>query len=62
MLIRHTRQTQRLAQLQMNFVTGVSYELRAPLTVIRTAAYIPRNSEFHRRACPFARGLKRGSI
>jgi signal transduction histidine kinase len=48
MLIRYTRQTQRLAQLQMNFVTGVSHELRTPLTVIRTAAYNLRNPEFRR--------------
>lgn len=34
-----TRRAQRLASLQMDFVTGVSHELRTPLTVIRTAAY-----------------------
>ncbi|MEJ5367394.1 MAG: HAMP domain-containing sensor histidine kinase [Bryobacteraceae bacterium] len=34
-----TRRAQRLADLQMNFVTGVSHELRTPLTVIRTAAF-----------------------
>ncbi len=34
-----TRRAQRLAALQMDFVTGVSHELRTPLTVIRTAAY-----------------------
>jgi signal transduction histidine kinase len=34
-----TRRAQRLANLQMEFVTGVSHELRTPLTVIRTAAY-----------------------
>lgn len=34
-----TRRAQRLAGLQMDFVTGVSHELRTPLTVIRTAAY-----------------------
>lgn len=38
-LIRFTRRAQRLAQLQMDFVTGVSHELRTPLTVIHTAAY-----------------------
>lgn len=34
-----TRRAQRLASLQMDFVTGVSHELRTPLSVIRTAAY-----------------------
>ncbi|MGQ9918615.1 MAG: sensor histidine kinase [Bryobacteraceae bacterium] len=34
-----TRRAQRLAGMQMDFVTGVSHELRTPLTVIRTAAY-----------------------
>jgi signal transduction histidine kinase len=38
-LILSTRRAQRLAELQMHFVTGVSHELRTPLTVIRTAAY-----------------------
>jgi signal transduction histidine kinase len=38
-LVRLTRSTQRLADLQMNFVAGVSHELRTPLTVIHTAAY-----------------------
>lgn len=38
-LILSTRRAQRLAELQMDFVTGVSHELRTPLTVIRTAAY-----------------------
>ena len=38
-LIRFTRRTQRLAELQMDFVAGVSHELRTPLTVIHTAAY-----------------------
>jgi len=38
-LIRFTRRSQRLAQLQMDFVAGVSHELRTPLTVIHTAAY-----------------------
>ncbi|MGB9610053.1 MAG: sensor histidine kinase, partial [Bryobacteraceae bacterium] len=38
-LIVSTRRAQRLAELQMDFVTGVSHELRTPLTVIRTAAY-----------------------
>ena len=38
-LFQLSRQSQRLADLQMNFVAGVSHELRTPLTVIRTAAY-----------------------
>jgi len=38
-LIRFTRRTQRLAELQIDFVAGVSHELRTPLTVIHTAAY-----------------------
>ncbi|MCW5979173.1 MAG: HAMP domain-containing histidine kinase [Bryobacteraceae bacterium] len=46
-LIRFTRQTQRLAQLQMNFVAGVSHELRTPLAVIGTAAYNLRDRVAH---------------
>lgn len=38
-LIRFTRQSQKLAELQMDFVAGVSHELRTPLTVIHTAGY-----------------------
>jgi len=38
-LIRFTRRTERLAELQMDFVAGVSHELRTPLTIIHTAAY-----------------------
>jgi signal transduction histidine kinase len=38
-LLRVSRETQRVAELQMNFVAGVSHELRTPLTVIRTAAF-----------------------
>ena len=38
-IVLSTRRAQRLAALQMDFVTGVSHELRTPLTVIRTAAY-----------------------
>lgn len=38
-LVRVSRQSQRLAHAQMNFVAGVSHELRTPLTVIRTAAF-----------------------
>ena len=37
--IRFTRRSQRLAELQMDFVAGVSHELRTPLSVIHTAAY-----------------------
>jgi signal transduction histidine kinase len=39
LLVRLSRQAERLAALQMNFVTGVSHELRTPLTVIRTASF-----------------------
>lgn len=38
-LVRFSRQAQRLAEMEMEFVTGVSHELRTPLTVIRTAAF-----------------------
>jgi signal transduction histidine kinase len=38
MLIVASSRTQRLAKLQMYFVTAVSHELRTPLTVIRSAA------------------------
>jgi len=38
-LVRFTRSAQRLADLQMNFVAGVSHELKTPLTAIHTAAY-----------------------
>lgn len=38
-LVRHTRQSRRLAEAQMNFVANVSHELRTPLTVIRGAAH-----------------------
>ena len=38
-LVRFSRRAQNLAELQMNFVAGVSHEVRTPLTVIRTAAY-----------------------
>jgi signal transduction histidine kinase len=38
-LIRFTRRSQRLAELQMGFVAGVSHELRTPLAVIHTAGY-----------------------
>jgi len=38
MIIVATRRAQRLATLQMDFVTGVSHELRTPLAVIGSAA------------------------
>jgi signal transduction histidine kinase len=38
-LVRFSRQAQRLAQIEMDFVASVSHELRTPLTVIRTAAF-----------------------
>ena len=38
-LISFTRRTQKLAELQIDFVAGVSHDLRTPLTVIHTAAY-----------------------
>jgi len=38
-ILRTTRESQRLAEMQIDFVAGVSHELRTPLTVIRTAAY-----------------------
>ncbi len=38
-LVSFTRRAQRLAELQVEFVTGVSHELRTPLSVIRTAAH-----------------------
>ena len=39
LLVRHTRRSRRLAELQMSFVANVSHELRTPLTVIRGAAH-----------------------
>jgi signal transduction histidine kinase len=38
-LLRFSRQAQRLADVEMEFIAGVSHEFRTPLTVIRTAAY-----------------------
>jgi signal transduction histidine kinase len=38
-LAQFSRRAQRLAEVEMEFVTGVSHELRTPLTVIRTAAF-----------------------
>jgi signal transduction histidine kinase len=38
-LIRFTRGTEKLAEMQMNFVSGISHELRTPLSVIRAAGF-----------------------
>lgn len=38
-LVRFARAAQRVSELRMNIVAGVSHELRSPLTVIRTAAF-----------------------
>ena len=38
-LLHFTRRSQRLAELQMEFVASVSHELRTPLTVMRTAGH-----------------------
>lgn len=38
-LLRYTRRSQQLAELQFRFVAGVSHELRTPLTVIQGAAH-----------------------
>ena len=38
LIIINTHRAQRLARLQMDFVTGISHELRTPLAVIRSAA------------------------
>jgi signal transduction histidine kinase len=49
-LVRFTRSAQRLADLQMNFVAGVSHELKTPLTAIHTAAYNLRGKLAHNPA------------
>jgi signal transduction histidine kinase len=38
-LIRFTRGAEKLAEMQINFVSGVSHELRTPLSVIRAAGF-----------------------
>jgi signal transduction histidine kinase len=38
-IVQFTRRSQKLAELQMEFVAGVSHELWTPLTVIGTAGY-----------------------
>jgi signal transduction histidine kinase len=38
-LIRFTRGTEKLAEIQMNFVSGISHELRTPLAVLRAAGF-----------------------
>ena len=38
-LVRFTREAEKLAELQMNFVSGISHELRTPLSVIRAAGF-----------------------
>ena len=48
LLMRLSRQSQRLAEARMNFVANVSHELRTPLTVIRTAAFNLRGKLAHR--------------
>jgi signal transduction histidine kinase len=52
-LVRFSRQTQHLAEMQINFVAGVSHEFRTPLAVIRTAAYNLRR--FHGQSDHVAR-------
>ncbi len=49
MLVRFSRQAQRLAELQIGFVAGVSHDLRTPVTVIRTCAYNLRSGRFRTR-------------
>jgi signal transduction histidine kinase len=38
-LLRYTRGAEKLAEMQMNFVSGISHELRTPLSVIRSAGF-----------------------
>jgi signal transduction histidine kinase len=46
-LVRYSRQAEQLAEMRMNFVAGVSHELKTPLTVIRTAAFNLRGKLAH---------------
>lgn len=39
LLVRYTARTRRLARMQMDFVAGISHDLRTPLSAIRGAAY-----------------------
>jgi signal transduction histidine kinase len=48
-LVHYSRQAQRLADLQINFMAGIAHELRTPLTVIRTAAYNLRSARLRDR-------------
>jgi signal transduction histidine kinase len=47
--VHFSRQAQRLAELQINYVASISHELRTPLTVIRTAAYNLRDARLRDR-------------
>ncbi len=47
-LLRFSRRAQQLAEAQINFVAGVSHELKTPLTVIRTAAFNLRGALAHK--------------
>ena len=46
-LLRFSRRAQQLAEAQINFVAGVSHELKTPITVIRTAAFNLRDRLAH---------------
>lgn len=48
-LSHYTRASQRVAELRMNIVAGVSHELRSPLAVIRTAAFNLQRDAFRSR-------------
>lgn len=47
-LLRFTSGAEKLAEMQINFVSGVSHELRTPLTVLRAAGY-SLHSKFSRQ-------------